>query len=54
MGELEDFLWCKIKRNLTNINLNIYQSDIITKMAQGFNEDMKSLMTFNTPDIIHK
>ena len=41
MGELENFLGCTIKRDLTKMNLNIYRQDIITKMTQGFNKDMK-------------
>ena len=45
---------CTIKRDLTNMTLNIYQPDIVTKMNQGFNEDMKSLMNFNDPDTPHK
>ena len=49
MGELEDFIGCMIKRDLTKMTLNISQPDPINKMIQGFNRDMKSLMTFNTP-----
>ena len=54
MGELEDFVGCAIKRDLTNMTLNIYQPDIINKMNQGFNGDVKLLMTFNTPDTPHQ
>ena len=36
------------------MTLNIYQPDLINKMTQGFNEDMKSLITFNTPDTPHQ
>ena len=54
MGELEDFLGYNIKRYFTKITLNIYQPDLITKTTQVFNEDVKSLTTFNTPDILHK
>ena len=54
MGELEDFIGCKIKRDLTRTTLNIYQPDLINNMNQGFNEDVKSLMTFNTPATPHK
>ena len=50
MGELEDFIGCMIKRDLTKTNLNIYQLDIINRMTQGFNKYVKSLMTFNTLD----
>ena len=53
MGGIEDFLVCKIKRNLTKINLNIYQPYIITKMTQGFNKDVKSLMAFNKTSTKH-
>ena len=38
-----------IKRDLTKITLNIYQLNIITNMTQVFNEDVKSIVTFNTP-----
>ena len=41
MGELEDFVGCKIKNYLTNTTLNIYQPDIINKINQGFNGDLK-------------
>ena len=41
MGELEDFTGCRIKRDLTKMNLKIYQPDIITKMTQGFNKYVK-------------
>ena len=54
MGELEDFIGCSIKRDLTKMTLNISQPDIINKTTQGFNEDMQSLMTFNTPATSHK
>ena len=37
MGELEDFVGCTIKRDLTKKTLNIYQPDLITKITQGFN-----------------
>ena len=36
------------------MTLKIYQPDIITKMTQGFNKDVKSIMTFNTPATPHK
>ena len=54
MSELEDFVGCAIKRDLTNMTLNISQPDIINKMNQGFNGDVKSLMTFNTSDTPHQ
>ena len=50
MGELEDFVGCKINNYLTNTTLNIYQPDIINKMNKGFNE----FMNFNTPSTPHK
>ena len=37
MGELEDFIGCTIKQDLTKINLKISQPDLINKMTQGFN-----------------
>ena len=54
MGELEDFAGCTIKRDLTNMTLNIYQTYLITKTIQGFNEDVKSPMTLNNPSKTHK
>ena len=50
MGELDDFVGFTIMRDLTNTNLNNSQLHLINKMTQGFNKDMKSLMTFNNPD----
>ena len=35
------------------MNLNISQPDIMNKMTQGFNGDVKSLMTFNNPATPH-
>ena len=54
MGEIEDFILFTINFDLTNITLKIYQPDLSNNMTQGFNKDMKSLMTFNTPDTPHK
>ena len=54
MGGLEDFVGCTIKRDLTKMTLNIFQPGIINKINQGFNEDVKSLVTFDTPDTPHK
>ena len=54
MGELEDFVGCTVNCDLTKIILKISQPDLITNLTQGFNKDMKSLITFNTPDIPHK
>ena len=45
MGELEYFVGCTIKHDLTKMTLHIYQPDIITNMTQVFKEDFKSLMT---------
>ena len=54
MVELEDSVGYTINRDLTNTTLDISQPGLITKMAQGFNEYMKSLMTFNTPATPYK
>ena len=53
MGELEDFLGCMIKRDLTETTLNIFRPDLINKITQVFNEDAKPIMTFNTPATPH-
>ena len=49
MGELEYFVVCTIKRDLTKMTLNIYQTDLITNLTQIFNKDVKSFIFFNTP-----
>ena len=54
MCELEDFVGCTIKRDLTKMTLKNSQPDLVTKMTQGFNEDVESLMTFNTPATLYK
>ena len=54
MSELENFWGCTIKHDLTKMTLNIYQTHLITKMAQVFNNYVKSLMTFNASSILHK
>ena len=54
MGELEDFVGCIIKCDLTNINLNIYQPHLITNITQGFNEYIELIMAFNYPATPHK
>ena len=54
MGDLEGFLGCVIRRDLTDINLNVSQTDIINKMNQGFKGYLKSLMTFNAPATPYK
>ena len=54
MGELENFVGCTIKCDLTKMNLMIYQLDIITNLSQGFNKDVNSVMNFNAPATPHK
>ena len=54
MGDIEEFIRCTINRDLNMITLNISQPYLINKMTQVFNEDVKSLMTFNTPATPHK
>ena len=53
MGELEDFLVCMIKRDLTKTTLKISQPDLITKMTQGFNEDVKTGSSPRRPLFLH-
>ena len=38
MGELEDFVECAIKRDLTKVTLKVSQPDLVNKMNQGFNK----------------
>ena len=54
MGELKDFAKFTIKRDLTKMTLNISEPYLIINMTQVFNKDVKSLTTFNTPDIPNK
>ena len=54
MGELQDFIGCMIKSDLTKMTLNVYQHYLINNMTQGFNEEMKSPINFNTPNSPHK
>ena len=54
MGEIENFIVCTIKRDLTKITLKISQQYLINRMTQGFNEDVKSLMNFNAPATLYK
>ena len=54
MSELDDFIGCTVKRNLNKMMLNISQPYLIYKTTQGFKGDVKSLMTFNTPDTPHQ
>ena len=42
-----------IRRDLTKMTLDIYETDIITKITQGFNKDVKSLMAFNKTSTKH-
>ena len=41
MGEMEDFLACKINHELANMTINISQPHIYTNMTQVFKKDMK-------------
>ena len=41
MGELEDFVGCTIKRDITKMALKLYQPHIITNMTQGLNKEVK-------------
>ena len=50
----KDFVRCTIKRDLTNIKLNIYQPYLITKTTQVFNNHINSIDNFDTPDTPHK
>ena len=43
-----------IKHDLENMTLNIYKSHLIVKTVQGFNDNVKSLINFNTPATPHK
>ena len=54
MVELEDFIGFTINRDLTKTTLKISQPDLINNIIQGFDEDVKLLMTFNTPATTHK
>ena len=42
------------KCDITKITLNNSRRHIISKMTHLFNCDVKSFMTFNTPDTLHK
>ena len=54
MCGLEKYVGCTIKRELTNITIKISQPDLINKMTQVFNKDIKSLVIFNIPDTPYK
>ena len=54
MEQLEKFLGCKNKFDITKITLNIYHPDLISKTTQLFRYYMKSLVNFNSPDAPHK
>ena len=53
-GELDDFVGCRMKCDLTKMTLKTCQPHLITKMTQEFNNNMKSLMNSNTPSTPHK
>ena len=48
MVELEEFTGCTIKRDFANMILKISQPDLINKMIQVFNKDVKSIINSNT------
>ena len=54
MGPLEDFVGCTINLDLINTTLMISQLHLIKKMSEEFNNNMKTIMNFNTPDTPHK
>ena len=54
MCEIEEFIGCKIKRDLTKVTLKIYQPGLINKITQWSNEGVRSLMIFDTPATPHK
>ena len=41
MGDLEDFIGCTFKRDLTNMTLKIYQTNKVNKMNRGFKEGVQ-------------
>ena len=51
---LEELVICTIKCDRTKMTLKISQPHLIAKMTQLFNNDVKSLMTFNTQGTPHK
>ena len=53
-GPPENFVGYTIKHELTKTNLKISQPHLITKINQGINKDVKSLMTFNILDALYK
>ena len=53
MGELKDFIKCTINHELTKTTLKISQPDLITKMTQGFNEDVKTGSSPRRPLFLH-
>ena len=44
----DSYAGCTINCDLTKMTINITHLDLITKTTQGFKEDMKSIMNFNT------
>ena len=53
MGELEYLVGCTIKCDFTKKTLKISKPHLITKITQGFNKDVLSLVIFNTPTTLH-
>ena len=54
MGKLEDFIGCTIKRDLAKMTLKVSQLDLINKMMQGLNGELKSQINFNNPATTHQ
>ena len=52
-GPPENFVGYTIKHELTKTNLKISQPHLISKMTQGCNKYVKSLMIFNTVATMH-
>ena len=50
MGLPEKCVGYTIECDLTNNTLNISHLDLITKTTQGFNNDVKTIIKYNTPD----
>ena len=53
-GPIEYFIGCTMKHDLAKTTLKIYQTHIITRITQGFNDDLKLCMNLNTPDKMRK
>ena len=54
MDEVEDLLGCMMKHDFDKTILRTYQPCLVNKMTQRFNENVKSLMTFNNPSTPHE